>query len=96
MQAHDMPDLHLKPMHLVDATSVHSTSGSNVSYYNPLESDELRSLATRDLNLKSRIRILKIVNRLSATILSAVTLGLLLATIVKFLLTKDVYFEVNG
>ncbi|EME77796.1 uncharacterized protein MYCFIDRAFT_79060 [Pseudocercospora fijiensis CIRAD86] len=100
-------DLYLKPMHLVDTASIHSRTGSNASYYNPvphdnnpnqshLDTSELHHLETYDNNLKQRIRILKLISRISATILSAITFGFLLATIIKFLLTKDIYFEVDG
>lgn len=100
-------DMHLKPMHLVDATSIHSRTGSNASYYNPVpdynnshqaqfETSELHQLEAYDNKLKQRIRILKLISRISATILSATTLGPLIATLIKFLQTKDIYFEVNG
>ena len=98
-------DMHLKPMHLIDTASINSNrTGSNASYYNPVpdynnnhhQTQELHHLEAYDNRLKQRIRILKLISRISTTILSATTLGPLTATLIKFLQTKDVYFEVNG
>ncbi|KXT03771.1 hypothetical protein AC578_708 [Pseudocercospora eumusae] len=104
----DRNDMHLKPMHFVDTASIHSDrTGSNTSYYNPVpdynnppqthfDTSELHQLEAYDNRLKQRIRTLKLISRISATVLSATTLGPLLATIIKFLQTKDIYFEVDG
>ncbi|EME41088.1 hypothetical protein DOTSEDRAFT_56122 [Dothistroma septosporum NZE10] len=54
------------------------------------------TLPSKDLHLKSSIRILKLISRILATILSATTLAPLLQTIFKYLRTKDIYYAVAG
>lgn len=49
-----------------------------------------------DQRLKQRIRILKLISRVVAFIISLVTLVPLAMTVAKFLLTKDEQFTVNG
>lgn len=91
----------LKPMPLASASSLHSgySDGSYnaVPHYNTPQPDQTFQQATRgDQHLKTSIRILKLISRILATILSATTLAPLIQTLVKYLQTKDVYFTVGG
>jgi hypothetical protein len=91
-------DVNLKPMQVASTTSVNSAYSDT---YNPLpygsaQTIELQQLEQDDQALKHRIRILKVVSRVLALLLSAATLVPLVMTIVKFLQTKNVYFNVHG
>lgn len=82
-----------------DTTSLHS--GLSDEYYkpiaaHPLPDAELARLESRDQRLKYRIRVLRLISRVVAAILSATTLAPLAMTIIKFLQTRNVYYEVDG
>lgn len=92
-------DFRLKPFVLADTASVNSTWSTDS--YKPLATAtvtdvEISQLEARDAKLKSRIRLLRIISRVLATILSAATLAPLVLTVVKFLQTRNVYYNVNG
>lgn len=89
----------MKPLYLSSAIAMNSRHSDGC--YIPLPADsvqdwELRSLEDRDSQLKSHIRVLRVVARVLGTICSVATLVPLVMTIVKFLQTKDIYYEVNG
>ncbi|KAF2170693.1 hypothetical protein M409DRAFT_64326 [Zasmidium cellare ATCC 36951] len=104
-------DHHLKPMHLSQihnhsSASLTSTFSTNTTpqttTYHALPHDtneetrSLHDLTHRDTTLKRRIRLLRIISRLLATLVSLATLIPLLITLTKFLQTRDVHFTVNG
>ena len=92
-------EMHLKPTGYVETSSIHS--GLDDNYYKPVATSpytdaEVRLLESRDGKLKYRIRVLKIVSRILATILSAATVAPLAITLVKFFRTRNQYFSVDG
>ncbi|KAK5133025.1 hypothetical protein LTR08_008230 [Meristemomyces frigidus] len=92
-------NIHLKPMFNNDANPM--DSGLSDEYYKPVASQpvsdrELLRLDVNDRRLKQRIRVLKLISRIVAAIMSAVTLAPLIMTLVKFFQTKNVYFTVDG
>ena len=90
---------HLKPMSLVDNSSLYSTHSDGS--YNPVspglyDDNDLQRLETRDAALKYRIRLLRVISRVIATIISAATLAPLTMTLVRFFETRNEYFTVDG
>lgn len=101
MAPYSQDNISLKPMPLSSETSLHS--GLSANSYDPVppsnttkQDPSFSQAALEDFHLKRSIRILKLVSRLLATILSATTLAPLLQTLIKFLRTKDIYFTVEG
>lgn len=88
--------IHLKPMLASESASIRSVSSAGEYYEVPPVADKLYRVETADARLKHRIRILKVVSRALAAIISAITLVPLTMTIIKFAQTKDVYYTVNG
>ncbi|KAK4497056.1 hypothetical protein PRZ48_011505 [Zasmidium cellare] len=105
---HPSDSHHLKPMHLSSirnhsSASLTSTFSANdyhhETYHAVPHSEEIRGLNNhnkRDSALKSHIRLLRLISRLLATLLSLATLIPLLITLTKFLQTRHVHFTVNG
>ena len=92
-------DYQLKPVSYVQTNSVHS--GHYDGSYRPGSTAtcpelELTQFETKDAKLKSRIRILRAIQRTLAVILSAATFAPLAMTLVKFFQTRNVYFTVDG
>ena len=90
---------YLKPMFTNDTTSMHSNLSDE--YYRPVASHslpdrELLRLESDDRRLKQRIRVLKLISRIIAAALSAITLVPLVMTLVKYFQTKNVYYTVDG
>lgn len=82
-----------------DATSYHSRLSTDS--YQPLRSihtddAEVRELEAKDEKLKTRIRKLKLVSRIVATILSFLTLVPITMTLIKFLETRYITYTVKG
>ena len=65
-------------------------------YSTSYEGTELERLSTQDETLKSRIRLLRIISRVLATIISGATLAPLTMTLIKFLQTRDQVLTVDG
>ncbi|CZT18689.1 uncharacterized protein RCC_04533 [Ramularia collo-cygni] len=89
----------LKPMYLTSTISLNSRHGDgNYAQLRPESSQdmELRLLERRDLLLKSRIRWLRVLARALATLCSVATLIPLIMTVVKFLQTRNIQYNVNG
>ena len=81
----------LKPMFTNTAQSIRSNSSDE--YYKPVATQqipdrELLSLEVEDQRLKTRIRLLRLISRLIAAVLSAVTLTPQAMTIAKYLQTE--------
>ena len=99
--SHASSNISLKPM-LQNQAPMQSTGSSfNNDAYKPIASyhvqnQEINPLASSDQRLKQRIRILKLVSRIIALILSLATLVPLSMTLAKFLMTKNELFNVNG
>ncbi|KAK6389519.1 hypothetical protein LTR65_006690 [Meristemomyces frigidus] len=98
---HQQPadDIRLKPMFSDDVNSM----GSRLSdeYYRPVATHpvpdaELSRLEAHDRRLKHRVRVLKFVSRVVASAMSAITLAPLVMTLVKYLETRNTYYNVNG
>ncbi|KAK5173119.1 uncharacterized protein LTR77_003241 [Saxophila tyrrhenica] len=88
-------DIHLKPIPYAQTSTL--SLGSNTSYYKPIVPSPSHSdLDLQDAKLKHRIRLLRIVSRALATVLSAATVAPLAITLVKFFQTKDTYMTVDG
>ena len=62
----------------------------------PFATRELQQMEERDANMKYRIRLLKIVSRILAVILSAVTLTPLALTLAKYYQTKDNTYDTGN
>ncbi|KAK3677381.1 hypothetical protein LTR78_002919 [Recurvomyces mirabilis] len=91
------PSIPLKPMYTVSSTSLDPSQAD----YSPLTPNtptdpQLLRLSAQDSKIKNNVRVLRLVSRVLATILSAAPLAPLAMTIYKFLRTKDTYFTVNG
>ncbi len=93
-------DYSLKPIPYVHATPAPSIYSTTSDYKpvapSPYTDAELRALEAKDAAVKRRVRVLRIVSRTLATILSAATVAPLVMTLVKFLQTRNQYFVVDG
>ena len=93
-------DIHLRPIYNAPGTpSLYAGSGDH--YFEPVPSHpvhnvEFERLQASDQQLKYRIRILRLVARVIATVSSAATLAPLTMTLYKFLSTRNIYYTVNG
>ncbi|WPG97924.1 Hypothetical protein R9X50_00070700 [Acrodontium crateriforme] len=95
-------NIHLKPMLSPDAPSYDSRLSTDS--YQPLrpihtndgDDAEIRELEAKDEKLKTRIRQLKLLSRIVATILSFTTLVPISMTLIKFLETRYVTYTVKG
>ena len=85
----------LKPVNYAETASL---TGSNNNYYAQPYTDgaNLQRLSTQDETLKYRIRVLRMVSRAIAVLVSAATLAPLTMTVIKFLQTKDQIITVDG
>jgi hypothetical protein len=95
-------NISLKPMLQNQAPLPSTRSSFNNDTYNPVASSnpvqdqETSPLTTADQRLKRRIRVLKLVSRIIALVLSLATLIPLATTLTKFFETKDEVFVVDG
>ncbi|KAI9799026.1 MAG: hypothetical protein M1825_004922 [Sarcosagium campestre] len=58
--------------------------------------DQVEKLRSHDEKLKRNIRLLRILSRFATAVLSAVIVGIMAATVSKYLSTKDILVEVDG
>lgn len=91
----------LKPMLQNQAPSLFAGSDSYNGAYNPIAGNPIRNqdtnpLTVADQRLKQRIRILKLISRIIALVLSLATLVPLTMTLTKFFTTKNDILVVNG
>jgi ABC-type glycerol-3-phosphate transport system permease component len=98
---HPTGNAHLKPMPNAQVYAYSGASYTSQDPYKPVASDPYQSDAftiqqATDDRLKYRIRILKLISRVVALILSVTTLAPLAMTLAKFFSTKDTLFVVNG
>lgn len=96
-----MGDVHLKPMLSAQASPYSHASWTNGKPYKPIASeaplsDEYTLSQAADQRLKHRIRVLKLISRVIALLLSLATLAPITMTLVKFLLTRNTTFVVDG
>jgi ABC-type glycerol-3-phosphate transport system permease component len=96
-----MGNAHLKPMPNAQVYAYSGASYTTQDPYKPVASDPYQSDAftiqqATDDRLKYRIRILKLISRVVALILSVTTLAPLAMTLAKFFSTKDTLFVVDG
>lgn len=102
-QYQQIPDQYnLKPVGYAQ-TNQYSGGYGNSTYqqaspqpYSSFEGTELERLSTQDETLKYRIRLLRIISRVLATIISAATLAPLTMTLIKFIQTRDQVLTVDG
>jgi len=99
--SHASSSISLKPMLHSQAPLPSTGSSFNNNAYNPVASNpvqdqEINLLAAADQRLKQRIRVLKLVSRIVALMLSLATLIPLATTLTKFFETKDELFVVDG
>ena len=101
-QYQQIPDQYnLKPVGYADTTSL---AGYSDGSYRPVSSqsfpyaggEELERVSTQDQTIKSRIRILRIVSRVLAVIVSGATLAPLAMTLIKFFETRNQTITVDG
>jgi hypothetical protein len=98
---YQMGNAHLKPMPNAQVFAYSGNSYTTQDPYQSVASDPYHSDAftiqqATDDRLKYRIRILKLISRVVALILSLTTLAPLAMTLAKFFSTKDTLFVVNG
>jgi hypothetical protein len=91
-------DFYPKPMAKAQAPTYSFTARDA---YKPIASDtflldEYGIMQAADQRLKHRIRILKLISRVVAFVMSLITLVPITMTLIKFLLTKDTILVVNG
>jgi hypothetical protein len=94
-------NVHLKPMPQGQAPAYFCSSITNEDPYQPIAPDPSQvskhdHLQAVDRRLKYRIRVLRLISRSIAFILSLTTLVPLALALAKFLSTKDTYFTVDG
>jgi hypothetical protein len=94
-------DVHPKPMPQGQVPAYFCSSITNEDPYqpiapNPSQVSKHDHLQAADRRLEYRIRVLRLVSRSIAFILSLTTLVPLALTLAKFLSTKDTYFTVDG
>jgi ABC-type glycerol-3-phosphate transport system permease component len=77
-------------------SSFNNNTYNPVASSNPVQDQETNLLATADQRLKSRIRVLKLVSRIVALVLSLATLIPLATTLTKFFETKSELIVVDG
>ena len=98
-QYQQIPDQYnLKPVGYADTTSL---GGYSDGSYRPVSSqyaggEDLQRVNTQDQTIKYRIRILRIVSRVLAVIISGATVAPLAATLVKYFQTMNQIITVNG
>lgn len=94
---HGHNDFHLNPVSQAHASRSSFASYAGSEAYKPLvHNQEASKLVAADQRLKTRIRILKLISRVAALLLSLATLVPISMTLVKFLLTRNTYFTVDG
>lgn len=96
-----LDNVYAKPMHKAQASSYSYALNSGDDTYRLIApdaslSEEYNKSQASDQRLKYRIRVLKLVSRVIALIMSITTLVPITMTLVKFLLTKNTTFVVNG
>lgn len=96
-----LDNVYPKPMHKAQASSYSYALNSGDDTYRLIApdaslSEEYNKSQAADQRLKYRIRVLKLVSRVIALIMSITTLVPITMTLVKFLLTKNTTFVVDG
>jgi hypothetical protein len=94
-------NIYYKPTPQVQAPVYSYNSTTNEDLYKPIASDPSQTgehirLQAADRRLKHRIRVLRLISRVIALILSLTTLVPLVMTLAKFLSTKNTILTVNG
>ena len=87
---------YVKPSAYAETVSMYSNDDYKPVAPSPYSDYELQKLEEDDAKLKYRIRVLRIVSRVLAVILSAATVAALAMTLVKYFETRNVYYSIDG